>query len=844
MKTNIIFILTIFLGISTRAQVYVKNNATGANNGTSWQDAYTNLDSAINHTNTGDIWVAEGIYKPSIKVAYADYKTFTITKKIALYGGFKGFETNISERDIANNITILSGDVGIEGNDSDNTPRVISITGDNVDSSTIIDGFTVTKSYYKNGDDYDNAAIYIWCIGDPVIRNCIVKDNFGFDGAGIYVRNYTYSKPLITNNLITNNVAFEGAGIYLTYTSARVIGNKIVNNKCVGGFSHLSGGGIHITAYTSPYIYGNLIDGNYAGTYGGGISNESNYSVIISNNTISNNTSRDGGGIYVDFSQTQIVNNLIAKNKAFNNGGGMYVNYSFASSSINNTIVSNSADFYGGAVYLSDGNMSFTNTIIFGNPTKYYNQVNSVNQNRKDWYPEFNYCDVENGKQGITYTNPGLLDSIWGTGNLSIDPNFIDTATSNFQLLPQSSCINNGKPDTTELGLSSLDIIGNPRVAYSRIDIGSYEFDSLLVKIPPYVSITSPVTTTYTAPASIILTAIAHDIIGSISKIDFYQNDIFIGTVLKAPYTFEWENVPVGNYSITAKAADNDSMTTISAPVQIYVRNPKVPPAISIINPGDSAIFSESASITITATAEDTDGLISKVEFYSNDSLVGTATAIPYTFTWNNIPAGNYSITAKATDNDSLVTASEPVKIFIVPNKSPIVNIMKPLNDETFLSPAKILITASATDDDGTVSKVEFYNGNALLKTVTDPPYNFSWDNVPEGSYEIFAAATDNNGHMGTSTPVIVKVLRKDSIAVNLSPNPATTTLNISTAGFQQDRPLTLAVIYGGVVLKIIEVNNSSNVISLDVSSLVNGVYTIKIKCGDEEVSKQFVKIR
>ena len=260
MKTNIIFIITIFLGISTKAQVFVKNNATGANNGTTWQDAYTNLDSAINNTNTGDIWVAEGIYKPSIKASYAQCKSFSIAKKIALYGGFKGFETNISQRDIEDNITILSGDVGIEGNDSDNTPRVISITGDNVDSSTIIDGFTVTKSYYKNGDDYDNAAIYIWCVGDPVIRNCTIKDNFGFYGAGIYVRNYTSSKPLITNNLITNNVAFEGAGIYLTYTSAKVIGNKIIKNKCVGGYTHLSGGGIQITAYTSPYIYGNLID--------------------------------------------------------------------------------------------------------------------------------------------------------------------------------------------------------------------------------------------------------------------------------------------------------------------------------------------------------------------------------------------------------------------------------------------------------------------------------------------------------------------------------------------------------------------------------------------------------
>jgi len=69
----------------------------------------------------------------------------------------------LNQRDIKTNETVLSGDVGIENYDGDNTPRVISITGATVDSSTTIDGFTVTKAHYRKlaGFDYTNGGIFI-----------------------------------------------------------------------------------------------------------------------------------------------------------------------------------------------------------------------------------------------------------------------------------------------------------------------------------------------------------------------------------------------------------------------------------------------------------------------------------------------------------------------------------------------------------------------------------------------------------------------------------------------------------------------------------------------------------
>lgn len=477
----VIVLLLLLPPVSVKARVFVKADAQGANNGTSWTDAYTNLDSAINKTASGEIWVAAGIYKPSVNFLYNSFPAFNITKKLALYGGFKGNETKLSQRNIENNPTILSGDVGVTGYDLDNTPIVIAITGSDINSTCIVDGFTITKAYYTNAaGSYENGAVYIYTDiyngRNPVVRNCTIKDNFGFSGAGIYVRS---ARPLLSNNLIINNTAYEGAGIYLGYAGdARVIGNRIINNKCIGGYTHLSGGGIQVKAYCAPYIYGNLIDNNYSGTQGGGISVESNYSAIIENNILSNNTSRDGGGVYIDFTATDLINNLFVGNKAVNNGGALYVDYSFATRSVNNTIVGNSSDNNGGAVYLVDGNMKFTNTIIYKNPTKYGKPFTCFNGNRGDWFPKLDYCDIEDGKQGIAYTGAAPMDGIWRGGNISVYPDFIDTASFAYRLRSGSACVDAGKPDTTGLHLPLTDAAGAHRFAGGRVDMGCYEYDS------------------------------------------------------------------------------------------------------------------------------------------------------------------------------------------------------------------------------------------------------------------------------------------------------------------------------------------------------------------------------
>jgi pectate lyase len=185
------------------------------------------------------------------------------------------------------------------------------------------------------------------------------------------------------------------------------------------------------------------------------------------------------------------------------------------------------------------------------------------------------------------------------------------------------------------------------------------------------------------------------------------------------------------------------------------------PPTVSITSPANGATFTAPANITINASASDSDGSVTKVEFYQGSTLLGTDTTSPYSYTWSNVPAGSYSLTADATDNGGAVTTSSAVNITVntAGNTPPTVSITSPANGATFTAPASVTINATASDSDGTVSKVEFYRGGTtLLGTDTTSPYSYAWTNVAAGSYSLTAKATDNGGAVTTSSVVNITV--------------------------------------------------------------------------------------
>lgn len=279
----------------------------------------------------------------------------------------------------------------------------------------------------------------------------------------------------------------------------------------------------------------------------------------------------------------------------------------------------------------------------------------------------------------------------------------------------------------------------------------------------PAISVTEPSDgASYAAPASIQLSAYATDSDGSVAKVEFYNGTTLLGTVTTNPWNmygyYGWTNVPIGTYTITAKAYDNLGAVTASNAVNITVKANQAP-TVSLTAPANGASYALPATVNLTATASDSDGRITKVEFYDGTTLLAADTSGPYGYTWANPGAGSHSLTAKAYDDVGGTRVSAPVGISVAStNAPPTVSLTSPTAGSSYTAPASIPLTANAIDSDGSIAKVEFYNGTTLLGTVTASPYSYTWGNVAAGSYTVTAKAYDNLGASADSASMNLTV--------------------------------------------------------------------------------------
>ncbi|MES2296715.1 MAG: Ig-like domain-containing protein [Pseudomonadota bacterium] len=289
---------------------------------------------------------------------------------------------------------------------------------------------------------------------------------------------------------------------------------------------------------------------------------------------------------------------------------------------------------------------------------------------------------------------------------------------------------------------------------------------TITVTNPVTVSIAAPLSNArFVPPAAIDLSANAVDSNGSIAKVDFYNGTALIGSVTTAPYTVPWTNVAAGKYTITAKATDNQGISKTSSAVTIIV---DTSPNVAITTPVTHTAFNAPASIDIAAAASAPDGTIAKVQFYRGTTLLATSTSAPYTATWSNVAKGSYSITAKATDNLGVTTTSAPVLVTVGSNAAPTITLANG-TPAGAIAPATVNLSATASDSDGTIAQVEFFNGEALIGRSTSAPFSFNWINVDAGSYAITAKATDNLGASSSSAPLNVLVVPNNAPTVALT---------------------------------------------------------------------------
>jgi hypothetical protein len=141
-----------------------------------------------------------------------------------------------------------------------------------------------------------------------------------------------------------------------------------------------------------------------------------------------------------------------------------------------------------------------------------------------------------------------------------------------------------------------------------------------------------------------------------------FAGSTLVGSATASPFAFTWADVGAGDYVLTARdrqqRREHDVCTSIGDGCG---PRPNRPPQVSVTSPANGGGFTVSASITIAADASDPDDGVARVEFFADSTSIGVATSAPYRAEWSNVPAGQYSLTAVATDASGTAATSNAV---------------------------------------------------------------------------------------------------------------------------------------------------------------------------------------
>jgi predicted outer membrane repeat protein len=310
-----------------------------------------------------EVWVKEGYYYPSIipdsllneqqgVTMTPRYRSFVLYDNLQVYGGFNGSETSTRERNIGAHPCVLSGDLGIPGEDSDNALHILTLSpGRTIRASTVIDGFTfsdgkadVNKAHYlqdslRNINDSSGAAIYAVSAGVS-IRNCTFQNLQAHTGAAIYAGRNTME---VSHCSFENNRAENGGAIALwNQNAADFLHLNFIANRAKNG------GAIH--PVNSTYRLENAVfDGNTA-QLGGAIYQELGSNLQWKNVIFKNNQANKGAAVYDISSRTQLANGLFIYNEATDTAGAIYL-AGAQMSVFNATFFQNTAINNAGAIY-------------------------------------------------------------------------------------------------------------------------------------------------------------------------------------------------------------------------------------------------------------------------------------------------------------------------------------------------------------------------------------------------------------------------------------------------------------------------------------------------------------
>ncbi len=241
--------------IARAATIHVDANASGANDGTSWANAYTDLRAALTAAVAGDdVWVKSGTYKPT--TGGDRTLSFPLKSGVRVYGGFPAGMANptFADRNYAVHQTVLSGEIGLPGNVFDNSYHVVTAVG--VNNLACLDGFAVVGGAATGSPgNQTNVGGGIFVSNSTCqISNCAIGQNRAFVGGGVFIEGGIASGPRLVNCLIGQNTASSGGaaggGLAFSGASPTMINCTVANNTAgnlAGGVFGEAGGTLTIT---------------------------------------------------------------------------------------------------------------------------------------------------------------------------------------------------------------------------------------------------------------------------------------------------------------------------------------------------------------------------------------------------------------------------------------------------------------------------------------------------------------------------------------------------------------------------------------------------------------------
>jgi hypothetical protein len=491
------------------SRLFVRAAATGNRTGWSWQHAHTDfglaLAQAAQNPAVTEIWVAQGTYTPA-PPGGSRTATFELPPGVRMFGGFRGTETTLGQRNWAAHETILSGD--LDGNDlpggwggsADNSEHVVTATG--LGSDSVLDGFTIRGGYAvweggtglsltncalrvencrlsRNLINFSSGGAVSVVDGHPVFKRCTFDGNYAHLGKGGAV--FLYG---------TAGATFDGCA----FTGNTSVGSTNGSPEAAGAaIAHWGEGPLTITGSFFDYnVSRGFYTGGSNGAYAGAIDHFGPGPMTIDRCVFTDNQSNQGGAIW-SWGNLAITNSVFARNRApqFNStfgwggqGGAVGVS-SFAGTDVivdNCVFYGNSAEDAGGLGAYGAALLTVANSIFWNNTDNRGNIGDSQVSGG-----DITHCCIMNMLVGGAGEDPP--DPARFPGSTDLDPLFVAAAFDDFRLSEGSPCIDAGRNDSVPAGIIRdldgryrfLDEPAAPDVgagAAPLVDMGAHEAGS------------------------------------------------------------------------------------------------------------------------------------------------------------------------------------------------------------------------------------------------------------------------------------------------------------------------------------------------------------------------------